>query len=153
MTETDHPNLSGTLTPEGHRLAIRIYFEDTDFTGVVYHASYVRFMERGRSDYVRSLGIHHSALDAGETGESLGFAVAKMAIEFRRPAKIDDIVEVLTRPKAMRGASIDLYQTIRRGDEVLVEATVTVVLVNREGRPRRIPELLAGRLLQREDNH
>ncbi len=147
-----YPHLSGELTPDGHILPVRIYFEDTDFTGVVYHASYIRFMERGRSDYVRSLGIHHSALDAGETGEQLAFAVYRMNIEFRRPARIDDIVEVVTRPKAMRGASIDLGQTIRRGDEVLVEATVTVVLVNRDGRARRIPESLAARLLQRENN-
>jgi acyl-CoA thioester hydrolase len=136
---------SGRHTADGHILPIRIYFEDTDFTGVVYHASYVRFMERGRTEYVRLLGVHHSALDAGETGESMAFAVHRLEIEFKRPARIDDVVEVVTRPREVRGARIILSQSIRRGATVLVEAVVTVVLVNREGRPCRIPETLAER--------
>ncbi|WP_018181298.1 tol-pal system-associated acyl-CoA thioesterase [Kaistia granuli] len=141
----DYPHLAGRHTPEGHVLPVRIYFEDTDFSGVVYHGSYVRFLERGRSDYVRLLGVHHSALDAGETGEPIAFAVHRMEIDFKRPARIDDVVEVLTRPKEIRGARILLAQTIRRGTEVLIEAVVTVVLVNRAGRAQRIPESLAAR--------
>ncbi|WP_029076648.1 tol-pal system-associated acyl-CoA thioesterase [Kaistia adipata] len=144
MTD-DHPHLAGRHTPEGHVLPVRIYFEDTDFSGVVYHGSYVRFLERGRSDYVRLLGVHHSALDAGETGEPIAFAVHRMEIDFKRPARIDDVVEVVTRPKEVRGARILLNQTIRRGSEVLIEAVVTVVLVNRAGRAQRIPESLAAR--------
>lgn len=136
---------SGRHTPDGHVLPIRIYFEDTDFSGVVYHASYIRFMERGRTEYVRLLGVHHSALDAGETGESIAFAVHRLDIEFRRPARIDDVVEVVTRPREVRGARIILDQQIRRGTERLVQATVTVVLVNRAGRPCRIPDELAER--------
>jgi acyl-CoA thioester hydrolase len=136
---------SGRHTAEGHILPIRIYFEDTDFTGMVYHASYVRFMERGRTEYVRLLDVHHSALDAGETGESMAFAVHRLEMTFRRPAKIDDIVEVVTRPKEIRGARILLDQSIRRGGTLLVEAVVTVVLVNRDGRACRIPDLLAER--------
>jgi acyl-CoA thioester hydrolase len=141
----DHPHLAGRHTPEGHVLPVRIYFEDTDFSGVVYHGSYVRFLERGRSDYVRLLGVHHSALDAGETGEPIAFAVHRMEIDFKRPARIDDVVEVVTRPKEVRGARILLAQSIRRGSEVLIEAVVTVVLVNRAGRAQRIPESLAAR--------
>ena len=128
---------SGRHTPDGHILPIRVYFEDTDFTGVVYHASYVRFLERGRTEYVRLLGVHHSALDAGETGESIAFAVHRLDMEFRRPARIDDIVEVLTKPKEVRGARIVLSQSIRRGTELLVDATVTVVLVRSRRRRRR----------------
>nr|WP_286198659.1 tol-pal system-associated acyl-CoA thioesterase [Mesorhizobium sp. BR1-1-16] len=126
-------------------MPIRIYFEDTDFSGVVYHASYVRFLERGRTEYVRLLGVHHAALDAGETGESLAFAVHRLEIEFRRPARIDDVVEVVTRPKEIRGARIILSQQVMRDGERLVDATVTVVLVNRAGRPCRIPDALAER--------
>ena len=136
---------SGRHTADGHVLPVRIYFEDTDFSGVVYHASYLRYMERGRTEYVRLLGVHHSALDAGETGEPLAFAVHRLEVEFRRPARIDDVVEVVTRPKEIRGARIILSQTVRRGAELLVDATVTVVLVNRAGRPCRIPDALAER--------
>lgn len=136
---------SGRHTADGHVLPVRIYFEDTDFSGVVYHASYVRFLERGRTEYVRLLGVHHSALDAGETGEPLAFAVHRLEVEFRRPARIDDVVEVVTRPKEIRGARIILSQKVRRGAELLVDATVTVVLVNRAGRPCRIPDALAER--------
>ena len=142
-TPEDYPHLAGRHTPDGHVLPVRIYFEDTDFSGVVYHGSYVRFLERGRSDYIRLLGVHHTELDAGETGEPIAFAVHRMEIDFKRPARIDDVVEVLTRPKEVRGARILLSQTIRRGHEILVEAVVTVVLVNRAGRAQRIPESLA----------
>jgi len=144
VSEANLPS-SGRHTADGHVLPIRIYFEDTDFSGVVYHASYVRFLERGRTEYVRLLGVHHAALDAGETGESLAFAVHRLEIEFRRPARIDDVVEVVTRPKEIRGARIILSQQVMRGEERLVDATVTVVLVNRAGRPCRIPDALAER--------
>ncbi|MCX5516348.1 tol-pal system-associated acyl-CoA thioesterase [Kaistia algarum] len=136
---------SGRHTAEGHILPVRIYFEDTDFSGVVYHASYVRFFERGRTEYVRLLDVHHSALDAGEAGEPMAFAVHRMEIEFKRPARIDDVVEVVTRHKETRGARIILNQSIRRAGTILVDAVVTVVLVNKEGRACRIPELLAER--------
>lgn len=147
MSET-YPHLAGHHASEGHVLPVRIYFEDTDFSGVVYHGSYVRFLERGRSDYVRLLGVHHSELDSGETGEPIAFAVHRMEIDFKRPARIDDVVEVVTRPKEVRGARILLAQTIRRGSEVLIEAVVTVVLVNRAGRAQRIPESLAARFAE-----
>lgn len=145
MSEATLGPAAGRHTAEGHVLPVRIYFEDTDFTGVVYHASYVRFMERGRTEYVRALDVHHSALDAGDAGESMAFAVHKLEITFRRPARIDDVVEVVTRPREIRGARIVLDQFIRRGAERLVEAVVTVVLVSRDGRPCRIPDSLAER--------
>lgn len=144
MSLPDLPS-SGRHTPDGHILPVRIYFEDTDFSGVVYHASYVRFLERGRTEYIRLLGVHHAALDAGETGESIAFAVHRLEIEFKRPARIDDVVEVVTRPKEVRGARIILSQQVRRSGALLVDAIVTVVLVNRAGRPCRIPDELARR--------
>lgn len=134
------PDLAGRLTENGHVLPVRVYFEDTDFSGVVYHGSYIRFMERGRSDFVRLIGIGHTDLDAGVHGEPLVFAVRRIDIEYRKPARIDDLVEVETRVKEMRGASIVLDQTVRRGADVLTEAKVTVAFVSRDGRPRRIPD-------------
>ena len=135
------PDLAGRLDGNRHILPVRIYFEDTDFSGFVYHGSYVRFMERGRTDFLRKLGVGHDELDKGEHGgEGLVFVVRRMALEFKKPARIDDIVEIETRPKEIGGVRIILVQTIRRGDEVLVTAEVTVVLVTTGGELRRLPE-------------
>jgi acyl-CoA thioester hydrolase len=133
------PDLAGRLVPGGHVLPVRVYFEDTDFSGVVYHGAYIRFMERGRSDYLRLLGVGHLALDAGAHGEKLAFAVRRLAVDFLKPARIDDVVEVETRPKELGGARIILEQTIRRGGEVLVSAEVTVAMINAAGQARRMP--------------
>jgi len=138
------PDLAGRLTGEGHVLPVRVYFEDTDFSGVVYHGAYVRFFERGRSDYVRSLGVTHAELAEGETRAA--FAVRRMTVDFLQPARIDEVLEVVTRPKALGGASITLDQIIRRGAETLVTADVKVALISPEGRPLRIRGTLRERL-------
>jgi acyl-CoA thioester hydrolase len=134
------PDLAGRLIAGGHVLPVRVYFEDTDFSGVVYHGSYSRYMERGRSDFVRLLGIGHAALDRGDHGERLAFAVRRIAIDFLKPAKIDEVLEVETTVKEIAGARLCLRQVIRRDGERLVEAEVTVVLVTPQGRARRIPD-------------
>jgi acyl-CoA thioester hydrolase len=135
----DWPHIAGRLVPGGHILPVRIYFEDTDFSGVVYHGSYVRFMERGRSDFVRLIGIGHTELHKGVHGEQLAFAVRRIHADFLKPARIDDLLEVATGVLDLAGARIMLRQTIKRGHETLVDAEVTVVLVNYQGRARRIP--------------
>ena len=121
--------------PAGHELVQRVYFEDTDFSGRVYHARYLHFMERGRSDYLRLLGIHHREL----AKDGLAFAVRRMEIDFIRPAAIDDVLTILTAPETVAGARIVLAQEIRRDAERLVAAQVTVVLVGPGGRPMRLP--------------
>ena len=126
-----------------HQIPVRVYYEDTDFSGVVYHASYLRFMERGRTELIRSLGIEQRELFDGETG--LGFAVRRMLIDFVRPAVMDDALTVETRPTLARGATMELDQRILRGEEVLVTAQVKVACVG-GGRARRIPDLLRQRL-------
>ena len=126
-----------------HQMPVRVYYEDTDFSGVVYHASYLRFMERGRTELIRSLGIEQRELFDGETG--LGFAVRRMLIDFVRPAVMDDALTVETRPTLARGATMELDQRILRGEEVLVTAQVKVACVG-GGRARRIPDLLRQRL-------
>lgn len=130
--------ISGRLTATGHELLQRVYFEDTDFSGRVYHARYLHFLERGRSDYLRLLGISHRELAAA----SLAFAVRRMEIDFLRPASIDDVLEIGTMPEAVGGARIGLRQRIARGGVQLVEATVTVALVGPNGRPMRLPEAI-----------
>jgi acyl-CoA thioester hydrolase len=140
------PDLAGRLTPGGHVLPVRVYFEDTDFSGIVYHASYLRFMERGRSDFLRLLGVSHNRLGEGAEGESLAFAVRHMEIDFLRGARIDDVLQVETALADVTRARIVLGQRVRRGEETIVEATVTVVIVNAAGKPRRLPSSIVGRL-------
>jgi acyl-CoA thioester hydrolase len=136
------PDLAGRLEGGGHVLPVRVYFEDTDFSGVVYHGSFVRFMERGRTDFLRLLGIGHDALDKGAHGEPLAFAVRRLVIDFLKPARIDDLLEIVTEPGEMTGARGMLRQSVRRGDETLVTAEVTVALINASGQPRRWPEAI-----------
>lgn len=133
-------HLSGQIVDGCHRLPIRIYYEDTDFSGVVYHASYLRFMERGRSDFIRLLGIQQGMLFEQTAAEQPGFAfvVRSMKLDFLKPARIDEVIEVVTKPGEIGGASILLQQTVMRGDEVLVDAQVRIAFVC-GGKPQRIP--------------
>jgi acyl-CoA thioester hydrolase len=135
--------LSGWLTDDGHCLDVRVYFEDTDFSGVVYHARYLHFLERGRTDFLRLKGIGHRELAEGAYGEPMAFAVRQMGIEFLRPARIDDVLRVETRTHLLGGARIVLDQKILRGDEVLIEARVKVAVISPDGRPRRMPEAVS----------
>jgi acyl-CoA thioester hydrolase len=132
--------LSGELTATGHRLQARVYFADTDFTGVVYHARYLEFFERGRSDFLRLTGVHHNELQAGKHGEILAWVVRRMEIDFRSPARIDDILTIDTRTESVSGARIFMAQQIKRGEEVLVETKVEAAIIGEGGRPRRFPK-------------
>jgi acyl-CoA thioester hydrolase len=126
-----------------HSISVRVYYEDTDFSGVVYHASYLRFMERGRTELIRDLGIEQRELFDGEA--ALGFAVRRMLIDFVRPAVMDDLLIIETKPTLARGATMELDQRILRGEEVLVTAQVKVACVG-GGKARRIPDVLRHRL-------
>src|SRR5262245_24421591 len=132
--------LAGELTPFGHRIKARVYFADTDFSGVVYHARYLEFLERGRSDYLRLSGIHHTDLATGSHGERIVWVVRRMEIDCRSPARIDDILTVETRPEAISGARIFMAQKIVREEEVLIEAKVEAAIIGETGRPRRFPK-------------
>jgi len=136
-------HLDGSIRSGKHLMQVRVYYEDTDFTGIVYHANYLRFMERGRTNYLRLLGADQHALFAEAQSEAPGFAfvVRSMQIEYLKPARMDDVLEVVTVPADIKGASITLAQEVRRGDEVLVEARVKVAFVS-GGRARPIPKAL-----------
>lgn len=145
--KSNWPDLAGRLIADGsghrHVLPVRVYFEDTDFSGLVYHASYVRWCERGRSDFLRLLGGDHRRLIDGIAGsEPAAFVVRHISLDFLRPARIDEVLEVETRVKEVGAASLVLLQTIRREGKVLVEAEVTVVLVSVSGKPLRISAAL-----------
>ena len=122
-----------------HRISIRVYYEDTDFSGVVYHASYLRFMERGRTELLRDLGVHQQAIHAGESAHApFAFVVRAMNIDFRKPGRMDDLLIVETSAQEVKGASAVLLQRVLRGDEALVTAEVKVAAVA-EGKPIRLP--------------
>ncbi len=130
-----------------YRLPIRIYYEDTDFSGVVYHAAYLKFFERGRTEALRACGVHHSELLARD--EPLAFAVRKMTTEWLVPAKIDDMLEVRTRFVLAKGARMILAQEIWRGGALLARADVEAACMSLSGKPRRLPEDIANRFLAR----
>ena len=135
--------LDGAIVDGRHVLRVRVYYEDTDFTGIVYHANYLRFMERGRTNYLRLLGADHRALfeAAEQEAPSFSFVVRSMRIDFLKPARMDDVVEIVTRPEEVKGASITLNQRTMRGEDLLVEAHVRVAFVA-GGRAKPIPKPL-----------
>jgi acyl-CoA thioester hydrolase len=135
--------LDGAIRDGRHRMQVRVYYEDTDFSGLVYHANYLRFMERGRSNYLRLLGADQRALFAEAMSEAPGFAfvVRSMTLEFLKPARMDDLLDIITRPLEVKGASITLAQEVRRGDVVLLEARVKVAFIS-GGQARPIPKAL-----------
>jgi acyl-CoA thioester hydrolase len=143
MTESVSYHLDGEMRSGRHVMPVRVYYEDTDFTGIVYHANYLRFMERGRSNYLRLLGADQRGLFEEAAAEAPGFAfvVRAMTIEFLKPARMDDVLEVVTSYEEVKGASIMLHQRILRGDELLIEAHVRVAFVC-GGRARPIPKPL-----------
>ena len=140
------PHLDGELRDGRHTMAVRVYYEDTDFTGIVYHANYLRFMERGRTNYLRLIGADHRALFEATEQEAPGFAfvVRSMTIDFLKPARMDDVLEIATAPLEVKGASVVLRQCVERDGETLVEATVQVAFVS-GGRARPIPRRSAMR--------
>jgi acyl-CoA thioester hydrolase len=137
--EVHATGLSGELTATGHRLLARVYYADTDFSGVVYHARYLEFLERGRSDYLRLAGVRHTELLEGLRGEKIVWIVRHMEIDFIKPARMDDVLTIDTRTERISGARIFMAQEIRRGDEVLIAAKVAAAIVGENGRPKRFP--------------
>ena len=131
---TDHPT-AGRFEGREHRLPIRVYYEDTDFTGLVYHANYVRYFERGRSDALRLMGVGHAELLDGD--RPMAFVVSKLQLAFLKPARIDDELVVRTQYDAVRGPRLLISQAVGRGDEILCRAEVEVVCIHMDGRPRR----------------
>lgn len=133
---TDAPT-AGTFEGREHRLPVRIYYEDTDFTGLVYHANYLRYFERGRSDYLRLAGIDHTALL--NRPDPCAFVVTRVELDFRKAARVDDALMVRTTYDDIRGVRLIIRQRIERGDELIAQAEVTAACITPDGRPRRPP--------------
>jgi acyl-CoA thioester hydrolase len=125
-----------------HTFPIRVYYEDTDFSGIVYHANYLRFIERARTEMLREKDIHQGEI---LSGEKLFFVVARMNLEFLRPARMDDLLTVETRPVKIGAAILELEQTVRRDEEVLFTARVFIAAVS-DGKARRLPREIREKL-------
>jgi acyl-CoA thioester hydrolase len=132
----EYQPVEGRFDGTSHRFPVRVYFEDTDLSGVVYHANYLRYMERARSDMLRLAGIDQRAVHEAGGG---AYAVSSLAIRYRRPARLDDALVVVTRLTQIRAASVDIHQRVMRGAEILSDADVTAALVAASGRPTRQP--------------
>lgn len=128
---------SGTIEGDRHRYPVRVFFEDTDLSGIAYHANYLKWCERARSDLLRVLGIDQRA--AFEAGEGV-YAVSEAQIKWRRPAKLDDELVVETRALDLRAASARMLQKVMRGEELLAQVDIVAAFVTPEGRPRRQPD-------------
>jgi acyl-CoA thioester hydrolase len=126
---------AGWLEGREHVLPVRIYYEDTDFTGLVYHANYLRYFERGRSDFFRLIGVSHTALL--QQPDPIAFTITHIAVDFRRAARIDDGLQVRTTYDAIKGPRLFVSQRLMRGDELIAQAQVEAAVIGLDGRPRR----------------
>lgn len=132
-------SLSGRIEAGEHVLPLRVYYEDTDAAGIVYHANYLKFAERGRTDFLRLLGVDQSEM---ARRERLAFAVRDCTVSFKAPARLDDLIEVRSRLLDLKGATLRAEQAIRRSGQELANLAVRVACVTLEGRPVRIPQSL-----------
>ena len=137
MSEIDPTPSAGWRVGREHQLPVRIYYEDTDFTGVVYHANYLRYFERGRSDYFRLAGVSHKLLQ--ERPDPSAFTIIKLAVEYKRAARIDDALLVHTTYDAVKGPRLFVSQKITRGGELLCTAEIVAACIDRAGRARKPP--------------
>lgn len=142
MMETD--KFDGWFEGATHVRPVRVYYEDTDATGVVYHGAYLKFFERGRTDFLRCIGLRHADLAARP--DPLYFVVARADVAFRRGARIDDLLELRTRYRRHGGARILMAQEIRRAGALVAEAEITAAAIDAAGRPRRLPGDVSERL-------
>jgi acyl-CoA thioester hydrolase len=140
------PDIAGRIEGETHTLPIRVYFEDTDCAGVVYHANFLKFCERARSDFIRLLGIDAKGLANPEQGEPAVFIVRRVEIDYLKPGRMDDVLEVVTTCGEIGSASLVLQQDVRRDGVLLARALVSVVLVSCAGKPQRLGALVRSAL-------
>ncbi|MBO9708620.1 MAG: tol-pal system-associated acyl-CoA thioesterase [Caulobacter sp.] len=139
MTDLPEPT-AGVFHGREHQLPVRIYYEDTDFSGIVYHANYLRYFERGRSDFFRMIGISHSELATIDTA----FALTRMEIDFKKAARVDDALVVRTTYDRIKGARLHVTQRITRGEDLIAVASVEAICITLDGRPRKpSPDMVA----------
>jgi acyl-CoA thioester hydrolase len=136
--------ISGRMDGRLHRLPVRIYYEDTDFSGLVYHANFLRYFERGRTDFLRLAGISHSELLEAESPTA--FTITEINVKFTKSARIDDLLEVVTAYDDIRGPRLVISQRMLRDEEEIARATVEACCISLTGRPKKPPPLIMERL-------
>jgi acyl-CoA thioester hydrolase len=134
----------GRFDGKTHILPARVYYEDTDVSGIVYHANYLRMMERGRSEFLRLVGIHHMVMMAGE--DPVAWTIRRMEIDYAKPARLDDALEIHTRYRTLTGARLTGEQWVKCKGVDLVTAKLEAALITMTGKPRRIPEDVKAKL-------
>ncbi len=157
-TQGSWPDLAGRIIDDDngrrHVLPVRVYFEDTDAGGIAYHASYIRWCERGRTDFLRLLGTDSRRLiDGSASVEPAAFVVRRMTCDFLRPTRMDDVLIVETRVKELGGASVRLLQAVLNGERRVFEADVTVVLVAVSGKQLRLSAAVRGAFGAADEGH
>ncbi|WP_438721714.1 tol-pal system-associated acyl-CoA thioesterase [Bartonella rochalimae] len=140
--------LTQSPSSSSHTLQARIYVADTDFSGVVYHARYLEFLERGRSEFLRDMGFNNNELLSDSQGEKLFFVIRHMDITFSKPATLDDLLTIKTSLQSIQGARFFMNQIILRNEMTLIKAKVEIALINQEAKPRRLPKNLSSALLK-----
>ncbi len=128
---------SGWFEGKTHVLPVRVYYEDTDTSGIVYHANYLRYFERGRSDFLRLAGVHHLVMQQGE--DRMAWTIRRISVTYHKPARVDDLLHVRTNYMEMKGARLSGHQTVLRGHDVVANAEIEAAIITVDGRPRRIP--------------
>ena len=144
MSTRPNPPTSGWMDGHFHVLPLRVYYEDTDFSGVVYHANYLRYMERGRSEFLRLAGVHHTAMLDGT--EPMAWTIRRAVLDYKKPARVDDALLVRSRITHLSGARMTIEQSVWRGDDLLVSGHVEACIITLAGKPRRIPAEIAAKL-------
>ena len=134
----------GRFDGKTHILPARVYYEDTDVSGIVYHANYLRMMERGRSEFLRLVGIHHMVMMAGD--DPVAWTIRRMEIDYAKPARLDDALEIHTRYRTLTGARLTGEQWVKCKGVDLVTAKIEAALITMTGKPRRIPEDVKAKL-------
>jgi acyl-CoA thioester hydrolase len=132
------PEHAGWFEGKTHVLPVRVYYEDTDASGIVYHANYLRYCERGRSDFLRMAGVRHLLMMQGE--DALAWTLRRFVIDFHKPGRLDDLLHVHTRYTELSGARISGHQRVLRGHDLLIEAQIEACIINLSGKARRIPQ-------------
>lgn len=129
----------GAIVDKRHHLPVRVYYEDTDAAGIVYYANYLKFMERGRTDFLRLLDVEHGRLIAGVHGQPIGFVVRRAEVDYLAPARLGDLLAVVTGIVSCTGATVTMAQVVRRDDTVLAKGLVKAAVIGQDGRPRPLP--------------
>lgn len=140
--------LTGEMRRDNHRLKARVYYADTDCSGVVYHARYLEFLERGRIEYLRLVVEQHSGDDSFQVDTRSAWIVRRLQIDFKRPARLDELIIIETRSTNISGARVEIAQTIWHGGDILIEAQTECALVDSAGHPQRLPKNWKHILLQ-----